>query len=138
MGGGTKVCPNGCVGLGTCVNVCKFDAISVVDGVAVIDGDKCTGCGKCSEACPKQIIKMIDEEQSYFVGCMSVDNGKTTASYCSVGCISCRLCEKACPTGAISVNDFVAAIDAEKCTGCGACAEKCKRGIIRPARKKAD
>lgn len=127
---GAKVCPNGCLGLGTCVSVCPFDAISVKDGVAYVDYHKCTGCGRCATACPKGIIRLIPYEADYWVGCMSVDNGKITRSYCDVGCISCRLCEKACEHDAIKVNDFVASIDYDKCVECGKCAEACPRKII--------
>ena len=48
IGGGDKLCPNGCVGLGTCVAACPFDAITVEDGVAVVDYKKCRGCGRMS------------------------------------------------------------------------------------------
>lgn len=130
LDGGDKVCPNGCLGLGTCVEICPFDAISVRDGVAYVDYHKCTGCGRCATACPKHIIKMIPFDAKHWVGCMSVDNGKKTRSYCDVGCISCKLCEKACAFGAITVNDFVAAIDNSKCTGCDRCVEVCPRKII--------
>ena len=61
---------------------------------------------------------------------MSVDNGKVTRSYCDVGCISCKLCQKNCPAGAITVDNFVASIDYSKCIDCGACVEKCPRKII--------
>ena len=36
LAGGDKLCPNGCIGLGTCVASCPFGAISVVNGVAVV------------------------------------------------------------------------------------------------------
>ncbi len=131
LGGGNKACPNGCIGLGTCVAACKYDAIHVVDGLAVVDDSKCIGCGACATLCPKKIISMIPVSSKYCVECRSVENGATTRKHCAVGCISCRLCEKSCPVGAITVNDFVASIDQQKCIGCGKCAEKCVRKIIK-------
>lgn len=130
LGGGSRECPNGCVGFGSCVEKCPFGAISLKDGVAVVDYHKCRGCGVCADKCPKHIIKLIPYDSKYWVGCMSVDKGPMTKSYCDVGCISCRLCEKACEAGAVKVNDFVASINYELCTGCGKCAERCPRGII--------
>ncbi len=130
LGGGDKLCPNGCIGLGTCTEVCTFGALKIVDGVAKVDDSLCIGCGQCTSACPKHIIKLVPFDAPYRVACMSVDKGPVTKSYCEVGCISCRICEKNCPAGAITVNDFVASIDYEKCTGCGVCAEKCPRKII--------
>ena len=130
LGGGDKLCPNGCIGLGSCVSACCFDAIKVENGVAVIDYKKCQACGRCVEACPKHIIKLIPYDSTHWVGCMSVDKGVKTKSYCDVGCISCRMCEKVCEHDAIHVNDFVASINYEKCTECGKCVDKCPRKII--------
>ena len=130
LAGGDKLCPNGCVGLGTCVQTCAFHAITVIDGVAVVDYDLCKGCGMCVQACPKHLIELIPYDSKHWVGCKSCDNGKITRSYCDVGCISCRLCEKSCPTGAITVDENVAHIDYEKCIGCDACVDKCPRKII--------
>ncbi len=133
LGGGDKACPNGCIGLGTCVAACKYDAIHVVDGLAVVDDAKCIGCGACSVICPKHIIQLIPVSSKYCVECKSVETGAVTRKQCAVGCISCKICEKNCPAGAITVNDFVASIDQSKCTGCGICAEKCPRKIIKKA-----
>ena len=36
-----------------CVKACPFDAIHIVDGVAVVDKEECKACGKCIAACPK-------------------------------------------------------------------------------------
>ncbi len=130
LGGGDKLCPNGCIGLGTCTSICPFGAISIENGISAVDYTKCQGCGKCVEACPKHIIRLIPYDARVWVGCMSVDKGAVTRSYCEVGCISCKLCEKTCEHDAIHVNDFVASIDYTKCTQCGKCVEKCPRKII--------
>ena len=45
--GGAKSCNYGCLGFGSCVAVCPFDAIHVVNGVAVVDKEQCKACGKC-------------------------------------------------------------------------------------------
>jgi len=65
------------------------------------------------------------------VACNSRDNGKVVRSNCQVGCIGCKLCEKACPIEAVKVEGFLAKIDYEKCTGCNACALKCPTGVIK-------
>ncbi|MBE6573047.1 MAG: RnfABCDGE type electron transport complex subunit B [Ruminococcaceae bacterium] len=130
LGGGDKICPNGCIGLGTCADVCKFDAIHVENGVAAVDYKKCTGCGMCVNSCPKNVIKLIPYDAKHWVGCRSVDKGPIVRKYCDVGCIGCRLCEKNCETGAIKIDGFIASIDYDKCNGCDKCVEVCPRKII--------
>ena len=130
LAGGDKLCPNGCIGLGTCKAACKFDAIQIINGVAAVDYDKCRACGACVAACPKGIIKLIPYDAKHWVGCSSTDKGPVTRSYCDIGCIGCKMCEKKCPTGAIKVTDFVAEINYDICTGCGECEKVCPRKII--------
>ena len=40
-GRGDKACSFGCLGFGSCVSACQFDAIHVEHGVAVVDKEKC-------------------------------------------------------------------------------------------------
>lgn len=130
LGGGEKMCPHGCLGFGSCVAVCKFDAISIESGVAVVDPDKCIACGACALECPKNIIKLVPAKSKYTITCKSVEKGKQTRLDCSVGCIGCGICERNCPEDAIHIKDNVAVIDAKKCVGCGICAEKCPQKTI--------
>jgi len=128
--GGPKSCNYGCLGFGSCVTVCPFDAIHVVNGVAVVDKEKCKACGKCIEVCPKKLIELIPYDSKYAVACSSADKGPVTMKDCTVGCIGCSLCVKACPKEAVVVADFHAKIDQDKCAGCGACAQKCPKKAI--------
>ncbi len=131
MSGGDKECPAGCIGLGTCISVCRYGAISLQNGQAVVDRLKCTGCGACSQICPKHLIELVPADAVYSVMCHSPEPGALTRKQCNAGCIGCRICEKNCPSGAITVNGCIASIDYSKCTSCGLCAEKCPRKIIR-------
>lgn len=128
--GGPKSCNYGCLGFGSCVKVCPFDAIHVVNGVAVVDKDKCKACGKCIAVCPKNLIELIPYDSKYVVACSSADKGPVTMKDCIVGCIGCSLCVKACPNDAVKVENFHAKIDQEKCVGCGACEQKCPKKAI--------
>ena len=128
--GGPKACNYGCLGFGSCVKACPFDAIHVVNGIAVVDKEKCKACGKCVATCPRHLIELIPYESKYTVKCASKDKGKDVMPVCSTGCIGCMLCTKQCEFGAITVENNIAHIDYEKCTGCGKCAEKCPKKII--------
>lgn len=129
--GGPKACNYGCLGLGSCVKVCEFGGISIIDGVAVIDRDKCKACGQCVAVCPKNLIEIRPVTGVANVVCSSKDKGKAVMDVCSVGCIGCTLCEKQCEVGAITMVDNIPVIDATKCIGCGKCAEKCPKKIIK-------
>ena len=134
LAGGAKVCPNGCLGLGSCVRACEFGAMYICDGVARVDESKCTACGMCLKACPKHIIELVPLDNKVWVPCSSVDKGADTNKYCRVGCIGCKICEKSCPTDAIKVEENHAVIDYDKCIGCGICADKCPKKLIHKSK----
>lgn len=129
-GNGDKACSFGCMGYGSCVKVCPFDAIHIVNGVAVVDKDKCKACKKCIAVCPKHLIELVPYDAEYKVACSSTEKGKDVKAVCDAGCISCKLCEKQCTADAIHVENNLAAIDYTKCVNCGACAAKCPSKII--------
>lgn len=128
--GGPKSCRYGCTGYGNCTKACPFDAIHVIDGVAVVDKDKCKACKKCIAACPKHLISLVPYDAVSHVACSTPDKGKQVMSVCESGCISCKKCEKNCPAGAISLENNNPSIDYDKCTNCGKCKEDCTRNCI--------
>ncbi len=129
-GGGAKACSYGCLGFGSCVKACQFDALHIVNGIAWVDKDACVACGKCVETCPRHLIDLVPDKQKYHVTCSSTDKGRDVMQACSVGCIGCKKCEKACPFDAIHVENNVAKIDYDKCRNCGLCAKECPKHII--------
>lgn len=129
-GGGPKKCGFSCLGYGTCVSACQFDALHIVDGIAVVDKEKCTSCGLCIPECPKNLIEFVPYKTHHFVRCNSTDKGKVVKEGCTIGCIGCKICEKVCEFDAVHVKDNLALIDYAKCTNCMKCAEKCPTKVI--------
>ncbi len=129
-GRGDKACSYGCLGLGSCVAVCQFGALSIQDGVAVVDEEKCVACGQCVDICPNGLISLQPYQMKYQVQCSSKDKGKDVMSVCKAGCIGCGLCAKECHFDAITLENNLATINPEKCKGCGLCAKKCPKKVI--------
>jgi Na+-translocating ferredoxin:NAD+ oxidoreductase RNF subunit RnfB len=106
--GGHKACEYGCLGHGTCVKACPFDAMAMLDtGLPTVFEDKCTACGICVEVCPKGIMELIPRSQKVFLGCINQNSGKPVREVCKVGCIACGLCAKPniTPSGKIEMKD---------------------------------
>lgn len=127
---GEKKCRNACLGYGTCVEACKFDAIHIVDGVAKVDEKKCVACKACINACPMKVIDLVPYGKKHRVTCSNKDKGKPAMEACKVSCIACGMCEKTCKKDAIKVTGNIAVMDFDKCDDCGDCAAKCPRKCI--------
>ncbi len=126
----SKGCGYGCMGHGSCVKSCEFDAIHIVNGIAVVDKEKCVACKKCIAVCPKKLIELVPHKNKVLVNCNSNDNGKVVKQNCQVGCIGCKICEKNCEFDAIHVENNLAKVDYSKCTMCNVCVEKCPTKAI--------
>ncbi|MDO4623314.1 MAG: RnfABCDGE type electron transport complex subunit B [Eubacteriales bacterium] len=128
--GGSKICNNGCVGYGNCKRACPFDAIEIVNGVAVVQKEKCRACKKCMAACPKELISLVPYDAVSHTACSCTDKGKVVIVQCDAGCISCMKCQKNCPSGAMKVINNVPTIEYDICINCGKCKEVCPRKSI--------
>ncbi len=139
--GGDKSCEYGCLGYATCMRACPFGAITMSsDNLPIISPEKCTACGKCVAACPKQVIELAQASKAVVISCHSRDKGVDTKKKCQVGCIACGICVRTCPVDAIKIDNNLARIDHSKCIVCGLCVKKCPTSAIRdyiPDRPKA-
>jgi electron transport complex protein RnfB len=140
VAGGDKSCAYGCLGLGTCEEVCPFDAVRIdEDGLAAIDEERCTGCGICVNNCPKEVLALAPRGMSVHVRCHSPDKGAKVKRYCDVGCIGCGACVRTCPFDALRLDGGLAVIDYSRCRQCGLCVDHCPThtitGLIRGASK---
>lgn len=136
IAGGDKACTWGCIGYGSCTNVCPYDLITMNDnGLPDIDRSRCTGCGACADICPRDVIGLIPENATPYVSCKSHDKAKDCRQVCildkkPIGCIGCKACIKVCEPQAIDFDNELVVIDPEKCNNCGECVKKCPTSCI--------
>ena len=130
---GPLSCKWGCLGYGSCVTACQFDAMHIgPNGVAVVDSDKCTDCMACAAVCPRKLIVSVPVSKKVRVMCLNQDRGKAALSVCANSCIGCGLCQKECKKDAIHVVNGVAVVDYAKCVNCRLCTKVCPRDAITP------
>lgn len=132
---GESGCQYGCLGCGDCVTVCQFDAIYMdpETKLPTVIEEKCVACGACVKACPRTLLELRNKGKRgmrIYVACSNQEKGGVARKNCSVACIGCSKCVQVCPHDAITVNNFLAYIDFNKCKLCRKCVEVCPTGAI--------
>lgn len=98
---GQTGCPNGCLRMGDCVKVCKFDALHIdaQTGLPVVDEKKCTSCGACVKMCPRHLFEIRPKGKNgerVYVACNNTQKGALARKNCKAACIGCMKCKKIC------------------------------------------
>lgn len=112
VAGGGKGCAWGCLGLADCVRACTFAAMEMsADGIPLIDVEKCTACGDCVRACPKDLLALHPIDRRLLVQCRNLVAGDEVLDDCRVACTACGKCVADSGPGLISVASGVAVIN---------------------------
>ena len=53
--------PEKCIGCGVCLDNCRFEAVTLRDGICEVNEYACEGCGVCEYVCPQSAVTMRDD-----------------------------------------------------------------------------
>ena len=136
--GGHKKCLYACLGFGDCSRVCPTGAISIETEkkIAIIDEEKCTGCGLCVNQCPQNLIDLVPIQTKvvYLCNYQSLRDIPDREK-CGFGCIHCRKCYRACEEENIHAITWdkeraIPIINQDECTLCGSCLKICPQNTL--------
>jgi Na+-translocating ferredoxin:NAD+ oxidoreductase RNF subunit RnfB len=112
ISGGGKGCSFGCLGLADCEKSCTFDAIKMNDShLPVVDIAKCTACGDCVAACPRDLFEILPLSHNLLVQCKSILAGEDAQVLCSVACDACGRCAADAPGNLIRMESNLPVVD---------------------------
>lgn len=115
VAGGGKGCIWGCLGLADCEVACTFDAIVMSPtGLPVVIPEKCTACGDCVEACPRDLFTIMPDTHKLIVQCKSLLEGDAAQELCQVACTGCGICVQDAAPGLIRIEQGLAVVDYDK------------------------
>jgi Na+-translocating ferredoxin:NAD+ oxidoreductase RNF subunit RnfB len=130
VAGGGKGCFWGCLGIGDCQIACTFDAIDMNSHrLPVVDESRCTACGDCVTACPKDLFSLELQSNRLWVACRSQEAGDEILEDCQVACTACGRCAMDAP-GLIEMQGNLPVIDYSKGPATAVATERCPTGAI--------
>jgi electron transport complex protein RnfB len=131
VAGGGKGCLWGCLGLGDCEAVCDVGAIFMNEhDLPVVLEDKCTACGDCVDACPKDLFSLHPISHRLWVACKNLEKGEAVLKDCEVGCDACGKCAVDAPEDVITMVDNLPVVNYEMRHDAKTAIERCPTGAI--------
>ncbi len=131
VAGGGKGCFWGCLGLGDCERICDFDAITMDrHSLPVVDNDRCTACGDCVDACPKDLFSLQPVTHRLWVACRNLERGDEILANCEVACTACERCAVDAPNGLVTMRDNLPVVDYSRPHDTRQPIERCPTGAI--------
>jgi len=130
VAGGGKGCFWGCLGFADCAVACDFDAIRMDEhDLPVVDEVKCTACGDCVTACPKDLFSIHPVSHRLWVACRSLEAGDEVLEDCEVACTACGRCAMDAP-GLITMKNNLPVVDYDRPHATQVPIQRCPTGAI--------
>jgi Na+-translocating ferredoxin:NAD+ oxidoreductase RNF subunit RnfB len=112
VAGGGRECSWGCLGLADCERSCDFDAITMnAMLLPVVDVDRCTACGDCVVACPRDLFEILPLDHHLLVQCKAPLAAEEARAVCKVACDACGRCEQDAAPGLIRMENNLPVVD---------------------------
>jgi ferredoxin-type protein NapF len=123
-----------CTRCGDCVRACPQGILALVRGYPEVSFARaeCTFCGKCREACAPRALRGAEGAPPWRLLALIGERCMTLRD------VVCRSCGDACGEAAIRFFPRLGGaarpeVQADRCSGCGACISACPAGAVTMA-----
>ena len=96
----------------------------------VVNESKCTACGDCVRACPKDLFELHPVSHRLWVNCKSLAAGDEQLADCEVACTACGRCAMDAPNGLVTMVSNLPVVDYARPHQTRVPIERCPTGAI--------